>query len=597
MAVKASATVTLSSVVDVKSVWRYYKLQASTLSKPSKPTTNPPSGWTTTEPSYTEGSTNSLYFCDLTVFCDNSFTYSDVSLSSSYEAAKAAYNKAQAAKDAADNAQNTANSKGIDYSQGKMLYTDPIFASGLNSVRVYNNSSNGNVTVARTAKSSDNPFSGASYELTIANTGTSSPGCGGFAFQNLSRANAVFIYRIFAKIPTGRNIMWAANAFGNNASVTWLTSQAGTGKFTEYVCKAVCGSTGTFSNIGYFYINGSVGTTSAPVKWYVAYATCFDMTTISDTSTITKRVTAAETSITNNTNEIKLKATKTEVTEAVSNIQVGGRNLLVGTSKSVTHTGTGSTNQCTTLYKMSDYYNSITKLQGRQLTLSFDWETTATSGDFYIQLNDSPWSTLASRIAPSSSNQSGKSVYTLTCNDVRLDTGTYTGIAIRSDNLTGTITIKNAMLELGNKASSWQPAPEDMLSTADAANTYTTQTEFTQTSDEIRMDFNKSIQTTSSEFQDKIDDTNTSMSEQFSEINKYIRFVDGKIILGETGNELVLTIQNDRVAFTQSGVEVAYFSNNNLYVKRAEILTTLKIGNHEFAPRADGGLALRKRSV
>ena len=124
-----------------------------------------------------------------------------------------------------------------------------------------------------------------------------------------------------------------------------------------------------------------------------------------------------------------------------------------------------------------------------------------------------------------------------------------------------------------------------------------TRTQISQTNEEIRMDFNTSIQTTSSNLQSKIDNTNSSMNSQFSEINKYIRFVDGKIILGETGNELMLTIQNDRVSFTQSGVEVAYFSSNTLYVKRAEILTTLRIGNHEFVPRSDGGLALRKRSV
>jgi hypothetical protein len=102
MAVKASATVTLSSIRDLQSCTRYYLLQSSTLSPPAKPTAKPPGGsWTTTEPSYTSGSTNSLYFCDLNVFTDGDFAYSDVSLSSSYEAAKAAYNKAQASERAA----------------------------------------------------------------------------------------------------------------------------------------------------------------------------------------------------------------------------------------------------------------------------------------------------------------------------------------------------------------------------------------------------------------------------------------------------------------------------------------------------------------
>lgn len=100
MASKATATVTLSSYRDTKSVTRYYQLNSST---PSKPTTKPPSGWTTAEPTYTSGSITSLYFCDLIEFSDGTYTYSAVNKSSSYQAAKEAYN-------AAKNAQNTADS-------------------------------------------------------------------------------------------------------------------------------------------------------------------------------------------------------------------------------------------------------------------------------------------------------------------------------------------------------------------------------------------------------------------------------------------------------------------------------------------------------
>ena len=104
MAVKAKAEITLASVRDIKNTTRYYLLQSSTAAKTAKPTANPPGGsWVKTEPSYTAGSTNSLYFTDLTVFSDNTFAYSDVSLSSSYEAAKAAYNKAVDAQNNIDN--------------------------------------------------------------------------------------------------------------------------------------------------------------------------------------------------------------------------------------------------------------------------------------------------------------------------------------------------------------------------------------------------------------------------------------------------------------------------------------------------------------
>ena len=94
MAVKASGQITLSSVVDVAGTYRYYLLQSSTAAIPPKPTIFPPSVWDDVEPGYTDGSTFSLYTVDCTVFSDGTFVYSPVSLSSSYEAAKAAYNKA-----------------------------------------------------------------------------------------------------------------------------------------------------------------------------------------------------------------------------------------------------------------------------------------------------------------------------------------------------------------------------------------------------------------------------------------------------------------------------------------------------------------------
>lgn len=117
MAVKAIATITLHAVVDVSATYRYYKLQSATLAAPSRPTAKPadplkqaPSGWSVAEPAYSTGSTDKLYTVDLTVFSDDTFQYSNVSLSSSYEAAKEAWSKANNAQNTADSAQETANS-------------------------------------------------------------------------------------------------------------------------------------------------------------------------------------------------------------------------------------------------------------------------------------------------------------------------------------------------------------------------------------------------------------------------------------------------------------------------------------------------------
>ena len=102
MAVKASATITLTSYRDTQSVTRYYKLQPAGSSAPLKPETKPPSSdWTDSEPAC--DISKELYFCDLTIFSNGEGEYSTVSKSSSYEAAKEAYNKAQSAKDSIDN--------------------------------------------------------------------------------------------------------------------------------------------------------------------------------------------------------------------------------------------------------------------------------------------------------------------------------------------------------------------------------------------------------------------------------------------------------------------------------------------------------------
>lgn len=107
---KAKAEITLYQNIDITAVYRYYLLQSSTSAVPSKPTTNPPSAsWKLVEPSYTEGSTNSLYTVECTEFSNGSFSYSDVSLSSSYEAAKLAYNKSVAAQNTANSASDKIN--------------------------------------------------------------------------------------------------------------------------------------------------------------------------------------------------------------------------------------------------------------------------------------------------------------------------------------------------------------------------------------------------------------------------------------------------------------------------------------------------------
>ena len=93
-----------------------------------------------------------------------------------------------------------------------------------------------------------------------------------------------------------------------------------------------------------------------------------------------------------------------------------------------------------------------------------------------------------------------------------------------------------------------------------------------------------------------IEETITAINGQIStlreETTKYIRFVDGEIIVGIEGDPFEVRISNDRIRFTQNGVEVAYVSNSKLFITDAQILNRLDIGNFSFIPRENGNMSL-----
>lgn len=110
---------------------------------------------------------------------------------------------------------------------------------------------------------------------------------------------------------------------------------------------------------------------------------------------------------------------------------------------------------------------------------------------------------------------------------------------------------------------------------------------FQQTAEEINYVF-----TTVTE---RITTENEELSRELEEISKYVRIVDGGIILGEVGNALTTKIANGRISFLYNDTdEVAYLSENKLYITNAEILTEIVIGKFAFKPRANGNLSFLK---
>lgn len=130
-------------------------------------------------------------------------------------------------------------------------------------------------------------------------------------------------------------------------------------------------------------------------------------------------------------------------------------------------------------------------------------------------------------------------------------------------------------------------ALEDYVKTQD----YDTFRETVQTSMSVmagQIEFN--FRTTT----DRINNVDGEMQRFFNEQSKYIRFINGDIVLGEEGNEISLTIENDRISFRQDNLEVAYFADHKLYIQDAEFIRSIIVGNFAFQPAQNGSLSFRK---
>ena len=118
-------------------------------------------------------------------------------------------------------------------------------------------------------------------------------------------------------------------------------------------------------------------------------------------------------------------------------------------------------------------------------------------------------------------------------------------------------------------------------------------TRFTQTEEGWEMTFNQ--------FRQWVETENGETQTAFEELRKYIRFIEGNIILGDQDNDLQCIITNSKISFEQNGTEVAYISNNKLYITNAEVLDRFTVGNpssgyFDWIPRANGNLGMKWRA-
>lgn len=203
---------------------------------------------------------------------------------------------------------------------------------------------------------------------------------------------------------------------------------------------------------------------------------------ISGNSAITSLVSGQEgmqTQITQNAESISAKASQTEVdaltgrvtqTEAdieavpgkislaVSQVQVGGRNYVLGTGDAYVAESDGSARTWLFPWKCASA-DIAHSLYGKTITISFDYDQAITSGAFTLAFHHT-WGAVKVFNAGTAAGQRFEETFDLPVPDTFAENDPDVVIYI-DGTWNGSVTFRNLKLEIGNKATDWMPAPED----------------------------------------------------------------------------------------------------------------------------------------
>lgn len=198
-------------------------------------------------------------------------------------------------------------------SNSKMLddHADVNFSNGTNNLKPYDNSGSGQV-VLDVIDNNDAPNS-THKVLRVRSAGTAtSPGAGGFYYGVQTDKNKILIFRFTAKVPADKFLSFASNEAGTGYNSEWLTSNHGTGKWEEYIHVVYCGSSGTFSTTGFFYINQG-----GAYEMLISYASAFLYN--GDNAFVGKKT--YETKITQLDQSISLKASQSDLSATTERVR------------------------------------------------------------------------------------------------------------------------------------------------------------------------------------------------------------------------------------------------------------------------------------
>lgn len=342
-----------------------------------------------------------------------------------------------------------------------------------------------------------------------------------------------------------------------------------------------------------------------------------------DLSEVKKTVSKQGSSLKVVENQIQEKVWKEDITTEIKNLRIGGRNLAQKQSQDwQSFQPPKGINQCHSFLSgiPAKIDESIPKGTKVTCTIEIKWEKCAvesgkTMSAWMQGSQDGGWNNVnpfTKNLYTYDGTASGQKIYTVT--------NEWDGLAhkydiqLRCDNSDGNGIFYWRCLkaEIGDKATDWTPAPEDVQSSIDTAQSTAdnVQTTVTQTRTEVESlktstealttamkeytkstdfeEYKKQVSSQLSQTPDAIEARFATIEQNVSKVgnasdNKwaqletYIRLTQNGIALGKSDSPITLEIRNDRICFMQSGQVVAYYTNNQLYNSNLVVTTTANI--------------------
>lgn len=334
----------------------------------------------------------------------------------------------------------------------------------------------------------------------------------------------------------------------------------------------------------------------------------------------------------------------TSANSKIDNLQIGGRNLIKN-SADLTRWYWSQSGGGSVTYDFSEDYAIITVKE-----ISSGWQYTGNdiSAETLLKLKPDTYYTLSFKFEGDISGCSVQLCETNSTNTLSSDSKLIkeNGIAyailhtnsklsvtdqiiyIRGLNKIGTFKFGKPKLEIGNKATDWTPAPEDVDEainterterqsaietkaneiTSKVSETYvsnsafehyqnTVSTQFTQTKKDFTWSISQSVTDAKNEMSGQIDSVNgrlDGLKQTTDNVNSYMSFDNDALTLGKSDSAFKTKITNQEWSIQKNGAKVTYINDQTMYITDGQFTQSLKVGAFGFVPRANGSLDFKK---